>query len=101
MKAWLFLLGGLIIWAGHFLAAYALASVAEIAHPDHRQPLMLLFAGLTIVGVVATIVLALRALRPGANTAGGVFARRLSAAGSAIAAVAIIWQSAPIYWSFS
>ncbi|KSB91763.1 hypothetical protein AS593_06995 [Caulobacter vibrioides] len=101
MRAWLSLLGGLIIWAGHFLAAYAIASLADIARPEHRQPLLLLLVGLTVLCVLTAVALALRAWRAFDRTLPeGAFARRLSAAGAVIAAVAILWQTAPVYWSF-
>ncbi|PVM83434.1 hypothetical protein [Caulobacter endophyticus] len=96
MKTWLSLLGGLAVWAGHFLAAYVIASIAEIADPQHRQPLMMVFVALTIACVLAASALALRSWR---TTRQGVFVRRLSAFGSAVAAVAIVWQSLPVYWA--
>jgi hypothetical protein len=96
LRTWLSLLGGLLVWAGHFLAAYAIASIAEIARPEHRQPLTLLFMALTIACVLTASALALRSWR---DKREDVFVQRLSALGSAIAALAIVWQSIPVYWA--
>lgn len=99
MNAWLSLLGGLLLWAAHFLAAYAIASLADISPYEHQAPLTWLLAGLTLACVLAAIALAVRAWcasrRPGL---GGVFVPRLSVLASTLAAIAIVWQSAPFLW---
>ncbi|MBI1682911.1 hypothetical protein [Caulobacter hibisci] len=99
MNTWLSMLGGLILWAGHFLAAYAIASLADITEPEHHAPLGWLLAILTLACAGAAATLALRALRASRRPGlGGVFVQRLSACASALATIAIIWQSAPFLW---
>ncbi|KIC59050.1 hypothetical protein RM53_07700 [Brevundimonas nasdae] len=34
MRFWLFMLGGLLIWAAHFLGLYLLSSAADVARGD-------------------------------------------------------------------
>lgn len=100
MRAWLTLLGGLMIWAGHFLTAYAIASLTDIARPEHQRPLTWLLAILTIASAGAAGFLAFRAWRAsGRPGLGGAFIQRLSAMAALLAAIAIVWQTAPFFWS--
>lgn len=99
MRAWLSLLGGLVLWAAHFLAAYAIASLADISPSRRQAPLNWLLAGLTLACVLAAAALAVRAWRASRRPdLGGVFVPRLSALASTLAAIAIVWQSAPFLW---
>ena len=101
MKAWLSLLGGLVLWAAHFLAAYAIASLADISPHEHQAPLTWLLAGVTLACVLAAVALAVRAWRASRRPGlGGVFVRRLSALASMLSAIAILWQSAPFLWRY-
>ncbi len=101
MNIWLSLLGGLLLWAAHFLAAYAIASLADISPYEHQAPLTRLFAGMTLACVLAAVALAVRAWRASRRPRlGGVFVPRLSALASTLAAIAIIWQSAPFLWRY-
>lgn len=101
MNTWLSLLGGLVLWAAHFLAAYAIASLADLSPPEHQTPLNWLLAGVTLACVLAAIALAVRAWRASRRPGlGGVFVHRLSALASTLAAIAIVWQSAPFLWRY-
>ena len=101
MKAWLSLLGGLVLWAAHFLAAYAIASLADISPPERQPALVWLVAALTLVCILMAAALALRAWkasrRPGQ---GGAFIQRLSALASTLAVLAMAWQSTPFLWRY-
>lgn len=96
MRAWIHLLGGLIVWSIHFLGVYAIASLADIAPPEARKPYGPILAALALTCVAAAMALAVRAWRrAGVGEPIDQFRARLSAMGSAVAAVAIVWQSAP------
>ncbi|MDG2529043.1 hypothetical protein [Caulobacter endophyticus] len=101
MKAWLQLLGGLIVWAVHFAGVYLIASLADIAPPQARGPYGPVLVVLTLACVAVAVVLAIRAWR-GTRDGEPVdrFRARLAALGSAVAAVAIVWQSAPALAGF-
>ncbi|PXA94760.1 hypothetical protein DMC25_00640 [Caulobacter sp. D4A] len=101
MNTWLSLLGGLALWAAHFLASYALASLADISPYEHQAPLTWLLAGLTLACVLAAVALGVRAWRAtGRPGLGGAFVQRLSALASLLSAIAILWQSAPFLWRY-
>ncbi|PVM89602.1 hypothetical protein [Caulobacter radicis] len=101
MRAWLTLLGGLVLWAAHFLAAYAIASLVDISSYEHQAPLTWLLASLTLACVLAAVALAARAWRATRRPdLGGAFVQRLSVLASMLSAIAIMWQSAPFLWRY-
>lgn len=101
MNTWFSLLGGLALWAAHFLVAYAIASLADISPSEHQAPLTWILEGLTLACVLAAVALAVRAWRAaGRPGLGGAFVQRVSALASMLSAVAILWQSAPFLWRY-
>ena len=97
MKRWGYILGGLIVWTGHFLGVYVIASVGDVA-ADADHPLSRAAVGVfTLVCLIAagglTVVAARRWRRGGGESAG--FADIIAAAGGAISAISILWQGLP------
>ncbi|RHW16445.1 hypothetical protein D1610_15165 [Sphingomonas gilva] len=92
MRAWLLLLGGLIVWAVHFFGLYIVASV--FLTTDTARMLALL---VTLACLIADAMLLAAAMR--ANRAADDGTRRwiasLAALGAAISLVAVIWQGLP------
>lgn len=97
MRRWLLLLGGLGVWAAHFVGVYALGSLAAIRPPDEEAGWR---AALLVFSALCACVAAILAVRAGLLSAAGDaahrFESRLAALGSAIALVAIIWQTLPV-----
>lgn len=85
MRAWAFMLGGMIVWTVHFFALYIAGSV----FPGSATA-RILTGLITLACLAAAALLFVRALRcpPG-------LARTLAAAGTALAAVAVVWQGLP------
>ena len=93
MRAWIEMLGGLIVWAAHFFALYGIASIL----PGTVMARWLTVAATLVAFGIAAWVL-WRALanqrRVGSDNLGRWMAG-VAAAGSGIALVAIIYQGMP------
>jgi len=97
MRPWLLLLAGPLVWAAHFLALYAIASVAAIqshAHLWQRQGAILFvtLAALAILSV-ALVLVHRRSVDDLSR-----FRRAISLTGITLAAISIVWQSLPALW---
>lgn len=97
----LFVLAGPMIWAGHFLAIYALHGVACARSPLHGSwagmPLLtsiMLGVGLVALALMALIYLRLRKRMP--RTENPAFLPWLAGMLSVLSAVAIIWETIPV-----
>lgn len=98
MRSWLFLLGGLIVWAVHFLGVYGLASLGAVIGDAGDPWALASVVGLTLAcaavdGVLAAV--ALRRLRARMDPLD-----RFIAGGAAFAAglslLAVLWQGLPV-----
>lgn len=95
MRAWIALLGGLILWLIHFCLVYAIPSLDAIGamRPSVLDALHTLS---TLVCFALAIALAIVSWRQTRRIAPeSAFRERLSALGAALAGVAILWQAAP------
>ena len=93
MRAWLILLGGLLIWAAHFFALYGVASI----FPGMALARYLTLALTLAAGVAAGWLLlrTIRAVRDQEADPLTSWMYRISATGSGLALVAILFQGAP------
>lgn len=93
MRAWAFLLGGLLVWAAHFFALYAIASIVE------TTTLARLLTGLaTLAGLAADSWLLRSALakpRDGAADPTEQWVNIIAAFAAGLSAVAVLWQGLP------
>lgn len=99
MRAWIHMLGGLIVWAAHFLGVYALASLGAVTGEANATPWRAAIAGFSLLCLIAALGLvwdAVRRLRR-ARSVEGRFAPELAALGAGLAAVAILWQALPAW----
>lgn len=90
MRAWAYLLGGLIVWAIHFFAVYIVASV---------------FLTTTIARILALVVtlgclaadgwLLLRLRRSSGGDDFHEWMRMIALIGAGLSAVAVLWQGLP------
>lgn len=91
------MLGGLIVWAAHFVGVYVLASIGDVVTYAEDAPWRLAvaaFSGLCLAAVVALLWAAARKLRR-QDPAESRFVPELSALGSGVALIAIAWQALP------
>jgi len=97
MRAWAWMLGGLVLWGLHFLGVYLIASVADVvATADDPAWRMagLGFSAVCVLGGAALGLVALRRLRKAEGEVSG-FRRELAVLGFGVAVVAMIWQALP------
>ena len=102
MRRWLFLLGGLLIWAAHFNGVYLIASIADVVASADAPASRLAVAAFTAVcagGDAMLVFLASRRRAPGvtdesdSELAG--FWRVVGGAGALLSLVAVLWQGLP------
>lgn len=91
------MLGGLLVWAVHFVGIYAIASaadtVADAADPGWRGA-GLAFSAVCLLAAAGLGLLAAGRLRRESDEAAG-FRHRLAVLGAVVATAAIAWQSLP------
>lgn len=91
MRAWMLLLGGLVVWTAHFLALYGVASIfpgTTIAN--------WLVLPLTLVAVAALIFLLRRSVaQMSSRDSLDRWIGRLATLGAAISLLAVFWQAIP------
>ena len=94
MRFWLLMLGGLLIWAAHFLGLYLLSSAADVARGDAGawNAFGLTFSVLCLASIGALCWKCLIALRakPEATRSFGL---RLAIAGSLLGAISVVFQT--------
>lgn len=97
MRRWLFMLGGLLIWALHFAGVYAIASVADVVQDAGVPAARALVGAFTAVCALAAAGVALAGLRRRTATldAQQRFSNSLAVLGGALGVVAILWQGLP------
>jgi hypothetical protein len=97
MGRWLFALGGLLVWTGHFLGVYLIASLAHLSGGGPHWTWI--WSGFSIACVVTAVALAgaaaRRARRREPSDGASQLLDQLAVIGGGLASVAIIWQSLP------
>ena len=98
MGRWLYMLGGLLVWAAHFLGVYGIASVADVVDEADAPAALWAIAAYTLACGAADVALgavAVRALRRGGERLDR-FAHGLAALSAGLSLVAVIWQGLPV-----
>jgi hypothetical protein len=97
MRRWLFMLGGLMVWAAHFSGVYGLASVAAVAGDADGPTARLLIGGFTALCLLTDVVIALIARRALARAHEDLdrFAGGVAVAGAGLSIIAVVWQGLP------
>ena len=97
MGRWLWMLGGLIVWAVHFMGVYAIASLGDVVS-EADDPVWrmtgLAFSGVCLLAALGLTFLAGRRLGEADTPAVG-FGDQLAVMGGGVAVVAIAWQALP------
>lgn len=94
MKTWLWMTGGLILWAAHFLGVYLISSAADVASTADDVRWRMAVLAFSLVFILAAASLLWAALGR-LQTESGRFANQLAALAAAISLIAIIWQTLP------
>lgn len=97
MRRWLFMLGGLLVWAVHFLGVYSIASVFDVVARADIAPSRIGVGLLTLVCACADVLIlaaALRLVRRAGDEADR-FIAYLAAASAGLSLIAVLWQGLP------
>lgn len=93
MRSWLLLLAGPLIWTAHFLAIYAVASIAALLEQTGEAWPRIAIAIATVVGIVVLLgALMLVGRREGPLAR---FNRNIAIGGVILGLIAIVWQALP------
>lgn len=97
MRAWLFLLAPFVLWGLHFGGVYAIASVFDVIGEADDPASRWTAAGFSLVCLAAAVIVGLvagrRIAQQPTEARGWMFS--LSALGSALTALSVIWQGLP------
>jgi len=101
VRRWLLLLGGLIVWAAHFLGVYGIASVADVVTRADAPAALWSVAVFTLICAAADITICLIALRGDRDSVDDLerLIHRAGAGGAALSLVAVLWQGLPILFT--
>lgn len=92
------MLGGLLIWAGHFIGLYLLASFADVAWGDAGAGRWagLVFSLCCLASIVLLCLQAARRLRKDGEAPTEGFGLGIALAGGVIAGVGVVFQTLPL-----
>jgi len=98
VRFWLVALGGLMIWAVHFLGLYLLASFADVAWRDAAggKVIGLVFSLACLAAIAAVAWRAASQLRQDEPEDTRAFGLHMAVAGGVIAGVGVVFQTAPL-----
>lgn len=97
MARWAWMLGGLLVWAGHFAGVYALASVADVVVRADDAGFRLAAAGFSLAcfaGVAALGLTAARRARRGGRE--DRWPHEMALGSAVMGGLGIAWQSLPL-----
>ncbi len=90
MRAWAYMLGGMIVWTVHFFAIYIVASVFLTTTVARMLTLVI-----TLACLAADAWLILRLRVPSGGDEFREWMRKLALVGAGISTVAVLWQGLP------
>jgi hypothetical protein len=96
MQRWFYMLGGLLVWAFHFVGVYAIASIGDVvarADDPAWRMIGLGFSALCALIVAGLLIQALRRKDDGTDTID--FGNLIARVGAGLALVSIVWQTLP------
>ncbi len=97
MRRWALFLAGPLVWAAHFLALYALASVSVVIAQRVTLEAKLAMAAFTLAAL-ATLALAAWGIARGPRDDGlPAFQRSVAHVGVILGAIAVVWQMLPAF----
>ena len=97
MRRWFLMLGGLIVWAVHFMGAYGIASVADVVGRADAPASRLAVGGLSVLCLAANaglLVWAVRVHAPDQDEA-ATWTASLGGLAAVFSIIAVAWQGLP------
>lgn len=98
MRAWLLMLGGMVVWVVHFGGVYAIASVFDVVSNADAPASLWLSGALTVVCLLANaalLLLIVRLRRRRGDDFVADWVLSLGALNAALSFVAVLWQGLP------
>ena len=95
---WFEMLAGLLIWAAHFMGAYVISSIGDVAStagaPEWRTA-NVAFSAVCALALIAVLVVTVRRLRQSPSDDLDGFISGLGAMGAALGLLGVIYQTLP------
>lgn len=98
MQRWFYMLGGMLVWAVHFVGVYAIASIGDVVARADDPTWRMIGLGFSVLCALAGVTLFFQAVRRGRAAADdevATLASLLATAGAGIATIAIVFQTLP------
>lgn len=97
MKAWAWMMGGLIVWLIHFMGVYTLSSVADVVAQADDPAWRWGVVGFSLVCLLASGALLAAGMRRLRNPTQGRsrFQDQLATASAGLSLIAMVWQALP------
>lgn len=95
MRFWVLVVGGLLVWAGHFLGLYLLSSAADVARRDAGAwtGAGMVFSLACLFAVASLFIYAVARLRTGPVDETRAFGFSLAAAGAVLGGIGVVFQT--------
>lgn len=98
MRRWVEMLAGLTIWAAHFIGAYVISSVGDVASaadaPEWRAA-NVVFSAVCGLALIAVLVVTVRRMRREPRDELSGFISGLGAMGAALGLLGVVYQTLP------
>ncbi len=95
MGRWLWMTGGLVVWALQFSALYAFSSLADVVSTADAFPWRMAGLAISILSLVTCGLLLRRALHK-CSASEQNFVHEIAALSAALGLVAVTWQGFPV-----
>lgn len=97
MRAWLWMLGGLVVWAAHFVGLYALASLADVAARADDPAFRVAGAAFSLLCLAAAVLIGWKAAALARRHAReDRWPHELALGAAGVGAISVAWQSLPL-----
>lgn len=97
MRAWAFMVGGLVIWSAHFVSVYGMASLAAVGGHPNAPMARLAVGGVTLACAAADCFLILAARRRARRSLEALdrFVASLGGLAAGVSLISVLWQGLP------
>lgn len=95
MRAWALMMGGLIVWAGHFFALYGIASIFPGMPLARTLTIAVTVPALALNALLLWIATVQRLRLPSTDLAAWI--NDVGAIGAALSFVFVLWQATPAF----
>lgn len=96
MQRWFYMLGGMLVWAIHFVGVYAIASIGDVVARADDPTWRMIGLGFSVLCVIVATILLIHAIRRRGDGTDAIDLQNLLArAGAGLAVISIAWQTLP------